>query len=67
MYTYDEWGNSVLHIQTGTAGIKLLQGAGFKNTMTKEEYSRHMKSHYKLQKESSERLWKSLMRILGKI
>lgn len=67
MYTHDEWGNTVFHIQTGREGMKILKEAEIKNTMTDEEYKRHMESHNKLQKESSERLWKSLTSFFEKL
>ena len=67
MYTFDEWGNSVLHIRTGKEGKKMLEEAGFKSTMSDEEYRKHMESHYRLQKEKNDRflnewykLWKSI-------
>lgn len=50
MYTTDEWGNTVLHIMTGKAGMEIMKEVGFSNTMTPEEYKKHMDSHYKLQK-----------------
>jgi len=66
MYTYDEWGNSVLHIHTGKKGMEMLKEAGIYNTMTAEEYKKHIDSHYKIQKTNSERLMNSLLKMLIK-
>jgi hypothetical protein len=64
MYTFDEWGNSVLHIRTGKEGMKLLEKSGIKNTMTKEEYKKHMDSHYKLQDIRDKMVYDSLIKML---
>lgn len=66
MYTTDEWGNSVFHIMTGQKGMELLKERGFTNTMSREEYKKHMESHYKLQEQRSEILLSSLKDLLNK-
>jgi len=57
MYTYDEWRNIVLHIQTGREGIKMLKERGITNTMTKEEYEKHMTSYRKIKQLQEERFF----------
>lgn len=49
MYTYDEWGNIVFHIQTGRAGIEMFKEMGIENTITPEEYKKHMDSYRRIQ------------------
>lgn len=56
MYTYDEWGNTMLHIQTGREGIKIFEEMGIKNP-SKEEYEKHMASWRKIEAERSEQIW----------
>lgn len=65
MYTYDELGNIVLHIQTGREGIKILEKLGITNTMTKEEYEKHMESYRKIQQERTEAVINQLNKLLG--
>lgn len=52
MYTYDEWGNSMLHIQTGREGMKMFKEMGYKNP-PKKEYEKHMTSYRKIQEEKN--------------
>lgn len=59
MYTCDEWGNTMLHIQTGREGIKMFQEMEYKNP-SKEEYEKHMASWRKLKKERDEQIWEAL-------
>lgn len=63
MYTYDEWGNYVFHITTGRKGMELLTQAGLKNTITDEEYSKHMTSYRKLKQEENERFMKEFEKL----
>ena len=67
MYTIDEWGRIVLHIQTGREGYKLLQEAGLTDNLSPEEYKKHMESHYRLQKERHDVIMKQLMSFLNKV
>jgi hypothetical protein len=60
MYTYDEWGNWVLHIQTGREGAKMLKEMGLIGKMSKEQYEKHMASYRQLQTERNEHLQKWL-------
>ena len=59
MYTYDEWGNSMLHIQTGIEGMKMFQEMGFKNP-SKEEYEKHMASYRRLKAKHDKQIWDTL-------
>lgn len=61
MFTYDEWGNYVYHIITGKKGLQILKEAGFTNSMTPEEYEKHMNSYRRIQKQRSDELWKSIL------
>ena len=56
MFTYDEWGNTMLHIQTGKSGIEMFEKMGFKNP-PKEEYDKHMASYRKLREERDKHIW----------
>ena len=67
MFTHDEWGNTVFHIYTGRIGMTLLEKEGIKNTMTREEYKRHMDSHNRIQREKSEKLLEALKEVFKKI
>ena len=52
MYTTDEWGNTVFHMQTGASGMKIFKDAGLlENQMSNEEMKKHMDSHFKIQRE----------------
>lgn len=64
MYTYDEWGNTVLHIQTGRRGMEILKEAGFSNSMTKEQYEKHMASYRRIQERRDKEIQKELDKIL---
>lgn len=64
MYTYDEWGNSVLHIQTGREGMKLLKEAGLRNTMTDEEYKKHMDSYRRIKEKENKQFQERLDKFL---
>jgi hypothetical protein len=64
MFTYDEWGKCVFHIQTGREGMKVLQDAGFVN-MPKDEYEKHMTSHRKIQAERDEQVWSQLRKMFN--
>lgn len=59
MFTYDEWGNIMLHIQTGEEGIKMFEKWGYKNP-PKKEYDKHMFSWRKLRAEQDEQIWEAL-------
>lgn len=59
MFTYDEWGNTMFHIQTGRSGIKMFEEMGYKNT-PKEEYDKHMNSYRKLKAKRDEQIWEAL-------
>ena len=52
MFTYDEWGNTMFHMQTGREGIKMFQEMGHKNP-SKEDYDKHMASWRKIQEEKN--------------
>jgi len=66
MYTYDEWGNSVLHLQTGAAGIKMFEEMGIKS-MPRDEYEKHMESYKKLKQKEDEVFQKFLDDFLEKL
>lgn len=59
MFTYDEWGNTMLHITTGEEGMKMFEKEGFKNP-SKEEYDKHMNSYRKIKAKQSEQIWEAL-------
>lgn len=63
MITYDEWGNTMFHIQTGREGLKMFEEMGFKNP-PKEEYEKHMNSYRKIRKEEDKRLQETLNKVL---
>jgi hypothetical protein len=63
MFTYDEWGNSVWHIQTGREGIELFKNIGIKN-IPKEEYEKHMNSYRKLKEKENIRFQEMIGDIL---
>jgi len=63
MYTTDEWGNTVFHILTGKEGIKMFKEAGITNTMSKEEYKKHIDSHNKIQAKRNKEMWEQLEKI----
>ena len=63
MYTYDEWGNTMFHIQTGREGLKMFKDMGFKN-LSKEEYEKHMNSYKKIKEKENERLQEALDKVL---
>ena len=64
MYTYDEWGNTMLHIQTGREGLKMFKEMGFENS-SKEEYEKHMNSYRKIREEQDKRIWDALRKALN--
>ena len=64
MYTYDEWGNTMLHIQTGREGLKMFKEMGFENP-SKEEYEKHMNSYRKIREEQDKRIWDALRKALN--
>jgi len=63
MYTYDEWGNTMFHIQTGRLGIKMFKEMGYKNP-PKEEYDKHMASYKKIQEEKNKKFQEFLDKFL---
>lgn len=63
MFTYDEWGNYIFHIQTGRGGAKLLEEMGIKNP-SKEEYDKHMTSYRKIKKKQDEWLDELMCKLL---
>ena len=65
-YTTDELGNTVLSIETGISGIKMLENMGIKNTISPEDYKKHIKSCLKKeekQKEEFLNLFKSIFNV----
>ena len=54
MYTYDEWGNYIFHIQTGREGMKLLEERGLKSC-SREEYDKHMASYRRIKEKENKR------------
>lgn len=64
MYTYDEWGNIMFHIQTGREGLKMFEEMGIKNP-SKEEYEKHMNSYRKIREEQDKRIWDALRKVFN--
>lgn len=63
MFTYDEWGNTIFHIQTGREGIKMFKEMGISNP-SKEEYEKHMASYRKIKEKENQKLQEFLDKFL---
>ena len=63
MYTYDEWGNIMFHIQTGREGIEAFRKMGIKNP-SKEAYEKHMNSYRKIREEQDKKFQETLNKVL---
>jgi hypothetical protein len=69
MWTTDEWGRTIYHMQTGREGYKMLTEMGIKprGGLSEEEYEKHMESWRKIYKARQDKMWEQLMEFFNNL